>query len=81
MAESKFFWSVKEAAAYIPVHEVTLYDWIRSARGLPPRKSARGAKSVSKLLGKPVPYRCFGSKKILIPIEAFKAWAADLANN
>ena len=72
----KLFWTVQEAATYLSMHPNTIYDWIRQARG--EEKKFYG---ISKLMGKPPPYRMFGRNKILIPAEAFKAWVADPSNN
>ena len=73
----KRFWTVKEAAAYISVSPTALYDWIRKARGL----ELRAGQGPAKLLGVPPPYRAFGRNKILVPVQAFKAWAEDPSNN
>ncbi len=72
----KRFWSVREAAAYIPVSPLTLYEMIRVASG-----GAPTYKKAKRPITQPPPFRRFGRNKIMIPVEAFKKWAEDPANN
>jgi hypothetical protein len=63
------FWSTKEAARYLKISPVTLYEWCR----IDARK-----KRPCRLVTNPPPFRRMARNVIRFPIEEFKAWANQL---